>query len=154
MAEDLAAKFKASRGEDIKHDGLTVLPFVELPIEVDTDIALIWRSTDSPRMQGINIHMRNGTMEINNQKLKEAILWEDTCPTTCIIICRPKVIGSLMIYNAWRFREFSNSWLGNYGIVLTGLAPKSYRFECSEGPGAPDFQNLVFDITLTEHVPD
>ena len=154
MAEDLAAKFEASKGEPITFDGCTVLPFVKLPMEVDTDVMLNWRSTESPRIQGINIQMRNGTMEINDQALTKAILWEDTCPTSITFVCRPKRSGILMIYNAWRYKDISNSWLGNYGIVLTELSPNSHRFECSDGPGPPDFRNLVFDITLSEHVPD
>ena len=76
------------------------------------------------------------------------MLWMDTATPTIEVLCaRVDDDGELQISNRWRLDDGrEDEWLNNYGMVVDSDTDDSFVLRCSDGFGAPSFDDLVVRI--------
>lgn len=147
MVERLAERFIKADGAPIEVDGKLVHMMFELPpIRRSTELR-VQLKTDSERPQGLHMKARGGKLDINDQVADDVILWSDTAPGTVMAGMRPRSPSKPMavrVWNAWREPEGTiSAWTGDAGIVVEERAPGDVVLHCSDGVGAPTFDDLV-----------
>jgi hypothetical protein len=80
-----------------------------------------------------------------------AIYDEQSLPRFARHLLDPKR-DSLLVYNSYfKLRggeEFAESWTGNAGMIVTPISETVRRYECSDGNGAFDRTNLIFEVEI------
>lgn len=101
--------------------------------------------TNSKWKQGVVLSGINCEFVINGQRLKKAVLWEDTFPDTSDLT----LAGSnpvLLVYNVW---DTGNGTM-QYGHNGAGMEVEDerniYSFNCNDGYPDYDMGNLLFEI--------
>ncbi|TCV78213.1 hypothetical protein [Sulfurirhabdus autotrophica] len=148
MNPTLAERFIAENGAAVVVDGVTVVNMYRRPVKHEQKIALHVLSAVQQPIQGLRIKLSEGTIRINNQDLKEVVVWLDTAPPDLEFLCNPKNGSSseLRVWNCWRDSNgVMQAWLGNAGIVAEETA-KSVTLRCSTGTGVFDPSQLRVEL--------
>jgi hypothetical protein len=151
MSERLADRFKAARGAPIEVDGELVemmheLSSIETPTELRVEMV-----TSSSRPQGLRLKARDGDIALDEQVLDDVVLWSDTAPPLVIAELRPSTdkAMSLRVWNVWRDDAGTmQAWIGDAGLVAGDERSGTLTLRCSDGFDAPDFADLLVDLTL------
>lgn len=60
--------------------------------------------------------------------------------------------GPVLIYNSYLVerggQKFRESWTGNAGMIVTALSSNVRRYECSDGNGPFNRNNLIFEVEI------
>jgi len=148
MNQDLASLFAEQQTNQIDWNG-PLFSLYELPVHADAlTIRFVSARADPP--QGVRLKIRGGSGEVNSTVGSDIILWQDKAPeeVTVKLSWNGKAPRSLRIWNAWRINDVTQAWLGNAGMRVSVISSQSFRLECSDGEGEPDFEDLVAEVTL------
>ena len=121
-------------------------------------VKVIWVSANSPRTQGLGLRLRRrgiqgargraGLLRVDDIEAPAIMLWMDTATPTVEVLCGPvDDDGELQISNRWRLDDGrEDEWLNNYGMVIDSDTDDTFVLRCSDGFGAPSFDDLVVRI--------
>jgi len=155
-------RFTATNFAPVEYDGLLVHPMLRLKVAVQDRLQLQWVSAHSPRVQGLSLRLRRpgvpgakgrgGLLRADDAEVPTIVLWMDTAPVSVEVRCVQVTDGAeLQVSNRWRMDDGTeHEWLNNFGIVIESRGPTSYLLRCSDGYGAPSFEDLIVRV---EHIP-
>jgi len=112
-------------------------------------VTLAFESTNSPWRQGVWLASR-GELGIAGTASPQFVLWSDTSPDYVEIEVRT-TDGLLRIYNVWdsgRHLGPFESQSATSGMVLEAMPDGSRRYSCNDIGTDPDFQKLVFRLSI------
>lgn len=107
-------------------------------------------ATDEPA-QSLNLSFTgDGIFEVAGEELSDIALFTDTSPAVVDITCRLRhARDELHVWNGWRGTHDANhAWIGNSGMVVEAPTDGPVTLACSDGHGAPSFDDLVVRIAL------
>jgi len=148
MSKTLAERFIAQDGAPLEVNGQTVVNIYRRVVCEGQKISVRARTTMTVPSQGIRMKLSNGVIRINDQNLKEVVIWIDTAPEVFEFSCHPKTGPSseLKVWNCWRDAYgIVQAWVGNAGMVVEE-ADDRVTLECSTG--TREFDPSQLEITL------
>ncbi|HEX8081373.1 MAG TPA: hypothetical protein VF557_14275 [Jatrophihabitans sp.] len=156
MTETLADRFQAEQSRVITWDGLQVHSMYEVgPLSGGAELLVRFVSVGSglPE-QGIRLKVLQGHAVINDERLSDIVLWAASAPD--VIRAEIEAAGrkpvTVRVWNCWRdSRGTIQAWIGNSGILVESSSDGRVRLECSVGEGEVSFDDLVVDLSLSEH---
>jgi len=130
----LAERFMANDGKAVDVDGRVVINMYRRRVALGQRILIGTSSTINSPVQGFKVKLTDGVVRINDQALKEAVIWLDSAPPEFFITCEPKKPESeLRIWNCWRAENgVTQAWIGNAGIVAEETNDQVF-LHCSTG---------------------
>ncbi|WP_433161678.1 hypothetical protein [Kribbella sp. CA-247076] len=148
----LEGLFKASAGKPVEFNGSTVYLAYGLKLGArQVDVGLRVKSDGREPVQGICVEIDDGQLELNGAMNAGMVLWMDVAPPEMNIRAGGASDSILRVWNCWRGKFGQrDAWIGNAGMLVDAQADGIYRFRCSDGPGAPDFTALEFELRLSE----
>ena|ERR1700737_290190 len=146
MQPTLAELFRRSRGAPIEIQGRTVHALFEHRLGGPEVVRVELRS-NRPRPEGVCFKIVKGNLVINEQRLREAVLWTDTAPGSVRILCQPKGTGAVLkVWNTWKDDQGTqHAWIGNAGMLVENT-PDGVILRCSDGIGDIDFDDLIVSL--------
>jgi hypothetical protein len=147
----LADRFAQSLGQPQEVDGMIVQNMFRRDI-VDGQVVHVRRRRASGRLvQGLRLKVEKGTVRVNGQEVKDAVLWADSAPDEVELICHTGKRSNceLRVWNCWRDEGgIMQAWIGNAGIVVreTGDA---VEILCSDGTHQFDPSDLEVELRFT-----
>src|SRR6185437_635144 len=103
MKPTLAERFARDRGAPQEVDGLVVHNIYRRKVGDREHIRIRRLRAVSVPPQGLRVKVDRGSLLINKQELKEAVLWAETAPEEVEATCRLRgAAGELMIWNCWQ----------------------------------------------------
>lgn len=147
---DLSSTFAAQQSNVIEWNGMTLYGLYEFD-SVPEQVRLEFLGSKSQPVQGLQLRVRGGVLEIDGVEATDFVLWTDTAPQSVAVAVRPTGRGkpTLKLWNIWRGGlGVTQAWLGNAAIQVEGSAdPTHVVLRCSDGEGEPDFDDLVVGVT-------
>ncbi|MCG1021456.1 hypothetical protein [Sutcliffiella horikoshii] len=147
----LGEMFIKNKGEALNINGSQVVMSKRFEVKLGQDIKIEFISCRNEYRQGIELSLdkRKGYIEINSQRIKSPVFWQDSAPSSFIIKCFPhNQVGQLNLWNIWDFDGGVEAWVGNAGIIVEQEDDNNFLFRCSNGIGDIDFNDLVFRLTV------
>ncbi len=141
----LSEKFQRTMGKPVEIEGRNAYPIYVLELEKEKQVIVKWVSTNSKLKQGIQIKIDKGILEVNDDKLSNIILWEDSSPDVVQLRCIPKKNSKLKVWNVWEVDGVTQAWVGNAGMDISESG-HLVRLGCSDGAGNVNFQNAVIEL--------
>lgn len=143
---DLSKLFAEQQVSEIDWNG-ALFSLYELPSDVSR-LRVQFRARASELRQGIRLKIRGGEMEANGVLASDLVLWQDASPDVLDVQVRWKTTGmrSLRVWNCWEVNGVMHAWLGNAGMRVELVSPRSLILKCSDGHGEPSFDDLVVGI--------
>lgn len=119
-----------------------------MKIEQGQNLVLRFISTNSKHRQGVRIAIDagNGYIEVNEYKLNEIYLWEDTAPKEVKMKCFSDE-GLVSIYNVWYTERGSRSLSYKCGMIIEKNGNK-IKYRCNDFGDNTNFDKLVFEIEI------
>jgi len=148
---NLAEQFEASGGDHLMVGDQRVVQLFKTPVQDGERLRIEFLSSTDERAQSLNLSFAgDGTFEIVGERLSDVALFTDTAPPVVDITCHlRKATDELHVWNGWRGTHDANhAWLGNSGMVVEAPADGPVTLACSDGHGAPSFDDLVVRIAL------
>jgi len=144
---DLSKIFAEQQASEIEWNG-ALFSLYELPSDVSR-LRVQFRARASDLRQGIRLKIRGGEMEANGVFAPDLVLWQDASPEVLDVQVRWHAKGarSLRVWNCWEVNGVAHAWLGNSGMRVERVSPRSLILRCSDGRGEPDFDDLVVGIS-------
>jgi hypothetical protein len=138
---NLAERFIAEQGAPQFLEGQRVVQILRLPCKPRDRFVLSMTTPTEQAGQGVQLAVQKGSLRINKQDLVRPVLWEASSPKRVELTV---LKGSeLRIWNCWRGPQGQTmAWIGNAGIVVREDVGR-WRLECSQGPGLPQFDDLL-----------
>ena len=147
---DLSATFAEQQSNVIEWNGMTLHGLFEFD-NVPDQFRLEFLGSKPLPVQGVQLRIRGGKLEIDGVEATDFVLWTDTAPSSVAVTVRPTGRGktTLKLWNVWRGGlDVTQAWLGNAAIHVEGSAdPTHVVLRCSDGEGEPDFEDLVVGVT-------
>lgn len=148
---DLSAAFAEQQSNVIDWNGKTLHGLFEFG-SVPDHLCLEFISSKPRPVQGVQLRIRGGRLEIDGEQATDFVLWADTAPPSVSVTVRPTGRGkmALKLWNVWRGGlDVTQAWLGNAAIQVEGCAdPTHVVLMCSDGEGEPNFGDLVVGVTF------
>lgn len=109
----------AAKGAALTVNGCTVVNMYRRPVEADQSVTVYAQAAIESPVQGLRIKLVDGVIRINEQFLKDVVIWFDTAPPNFEFSCHPKKqTTELRVWNCWRDSSgVSQAWIGNAGMI-------------------------------------
>ncbi len=148
MMNDLSSLFAEQQTNLIDWDG-PLYSLYELPRDA-SELDVRFLSAKSQPPQGLRLKVRGGTFEVESTTANDLVLWQNTSPDEVHVRIRwnSKGLRSLRVWNAWQMRDVTQAWLGNAGMRVSADDGGVFHFRCSDGEGAPAFDDLVAEVRV------
>lgn len=147
---DLSTTFAEQQSNVIEWNSMTLYGLYEFD-SVPDQVRLEFLSSKPLPVQGVQLRIRGGVLEIDGVEATDFVLWTDSAPSSVAVAVRPTGRGkpTLKLWNIWRGGlGVTQAWLGNAAIQVEGSAdPARVVLRCSDGEGEPDFDDLVMGVT-------
>jgi hypothetical protein len=153
----LIDRFVREQSNEIEYDGQRVhSAYVLREVPDGATIRILRLASRLEPVQGIQVHSKQGSLVAAHQAARHLIFWADTAPEVVEVQVVAKPRGArvdVYLRNSWRAR-FGGvcSSLGNAGIVVEQGDQSQVILRCSDGEGAPVFDDLV--VAVEVHQPD
>jgi hypothetical protein len=146
MEPTLGERFRRSSSAQLEVNGRTVHALFERRLGGPEVVRLELRSS-RPRPEGVCLKIVGGNLLINEQRLREAVLWTETAPGCVRIVCQPKETGAVLkVWNTWKDEQGTqHAWIGNAGMLAESTAD-GVILRCSDGIGDVDFEDLIVSL--------
>ncbi|MFI8974116.1 hypothetical protein ACIGO9_14605 [Nocardia asteroides] len=104
---------------------------------------------------GLGLTVQGGYVHLNGKSLQGVDIWYDALADGVDIVVTADAPEALFTLTpVWvAGTQAQQSWTGNYGMVIDLLPGSTSTLWCSTGPGTPDFNELVVELT-TAPAPD
>jgi len=138
-----------SRGAPIPFGGQQVHSIYRFEVVTRAAVRVTFVRADPSVREALRFKIEGGDFVVRGQVLKDVVLWSDTAPRDSDIDVLPTGSGCLVkVWNAWADENcIMQAWIGNGGMVIEEHAGW-VRLRCSDGVGAPDFNDLVVDLAV------
>jgi hypothetical protein len=151
MTKPISDLFGEAQSACVEWEGGPLYGVYELEAPDAFDVEFL--SFASKPVQGLNLTVYDGLLEIEGVEGRTMLLWHDTAPPVVPVIVKPakgkKTI--LKIWNVWRGKvggvDVTQAWLGNAGMRIDQVA-NQLTLHCSDGEGPVDFGDLQVRVTL------
>jgi hypothetical protein len=143
---DLSERFMETDAKSIDVDGRTVVQLYEREVTAGATIDVEFLRTAVDRVQGLNLSLTDGTLEVNQERIRDVVLYTDTAPRHVRLICHTEGPVTAQVWNSWRAEsgeDRDDAWIGEAGIVVDDQGPQGVLLRCSDGIGPLDFGDLV-----------
>jgi hypothetical protein len=147
--KNLSERFAESKGLPILHEGAEVHAIFRRELTGPASIKLWFRSVPKRAPQGLCFSLDSGELVLDGEKTKLKMrVWQDMAPPEIQIECLPKgKRATLRIWNIWRnANDVTDAWIGNAGMIIE--SNDVIHLRCSDGVGAPSFDDLVADLLI------
>jgi hypothetical protein len=148
---DLSAIFAEQQSNVIEWNGIPVHGLYEFA-RVPGQLSLEFLSSKPLPVQGVQLRIRGGLLEIDGVETTDFVLWTDTAPRAVTVAVRRTGRGktTLKLWNVWRGGlDVTQAWLGNAAMRVEACPdPRQVVLKCSDGEGEPDFDDLVVAVTV------
>lgn len=148
MIQTLAERFAIAKGAPLNVDGEVVVNMYRRTVNDGQKVAVrVLKRIEHP-VQGLRIKLSEGTIRVNEQDLKEAVIWLDTAPHEFELLCNTKkgATSELRVWNCWQDANgVTQAWIGNAGIVADETDSRVV-LKCSSGTGAFDPRHLEAEL--------
>jgi len=148
-----AELFDAAQGTSIRYQGRELHATYDVAVSQGQTITLRFlRSTHRP-VQGVGIACHNCQIAIGETEAKNIALWTDTAPADVVLtITKAKSGARVTFVNQWRDEKFGSTMyrLNNAAMEILPGPNGLLDFRCSDGWGAADFNDLIFQLQLGE----
>ena len=143
----LGEQFVDSRGGPISYRGLTVHSIHEIAIAGRTTLAVRFIHSTKHVLQGLRLAVDGGTLLVNDQPLRELVLWENTAPRNVRIQVTPAHARCIVkMWNVWQDEAGAmQAWIGDCGMVVEPTS-SGVRLKCSDGADGAAFDDLVVQV--------
>lgn len=126
--------------------GREVLLIEALPLRPSQLVRLVFERVGSSRRQGVWV-ATDGVLRVGNVAAPQFVIWADTSPPEVEILCE-QCDGSLRFYNVWDSGRGRDSQSYSSGMAVEPLPDGSTRYWCSDFGLPPDFERLIFTISI------
>jgi hypothetical protein len=144
---ELAKLFQQSLGAPINVDGRELYAVLNKKSEGLKAIQIRRISSSTIPVPGLCLQGNGVQFLVNNQILKDVVLWTDTSPDFVKVnIVSGKKNGEIKIWNCWRDSlGVTQAWLGNAAM---NVEEKSgvLKVSCNSGPNELKFMDLIFEL--------
>ena len=143
----LAEQFMAAKGAALNVHGCTAVNMYRRPVDEDQKVTVCAQVAMESPVQGLRIKLVDGVIRINEQLLKEVVIWFDTAPLDFEFSCHPrKQTAELRVWNCWRDSNgVAQSWVGNAGLIAEEN-DSDVMLRCSTG--VADFEPHQLTVNL------
>jgi len=147
MAEkSLSERLAESKGQPIEYEGRAVHASYHREVHSGDVLFVRFIKSAGEARQGLSISLKKGALRVNEQSLRDVVLWKDTAPELVEIVCQtPKQGAVLSVWNAWDRSGILQAWLRNAGMLVEEQ-DDAVILRCSDGVGPPDFGDLVVEL--------
>lgn len=146
----LADRFRAARATRISVAGQYVYSVYAMPVVGASVLNVRRRHVTPDRPQALRMAAAVDLVA-NGHRSRDLVLRSATLPSRADIIVEADDPTIVYLWNTWTIEQTEHAWLGNAGLLvetdLTGINPV-VRVRCSDGVGAPDFDDLRLDIEI------
>lgn len=153
MVKTLADHFAETRGAAIQYLGRQLHKSLELAVRTGDSLELRFvRSTESP-VQGVGLKCKHCRVGIAGTAAANVALWRDTAPDCVTVnVLNAKNAAQVVLFNQWRDEKHGSTMyhLNNAAIEILKQADGSLLLRCSDGWGAPNFEDLVLEVRVSE----
>jgi hypothetical protein len=143
---DLSERFMDTDAKSIEVDGRSVVQMYEREATDGTTVDVEFLRTAGDRVQGLNLSLTDGVLEVNEQRIRDVVLYTDTAPRHVRLLCRSGGPATLQVWNSWRAQsgeDRNDAWIGEAGIAVDDQGSEEALLRCSDGIGPLDFDDLV-----------
>jgi hypothetical protein len=128
--------------------GREVVKLEAIPIVAGQRVRFEIESATSPWRQGVRF-ATHGVLIVNTTEGPQLDLWMDTAPAIVEMACA-STDGLLRFHNIWQSgrRPGVESLSHTSGMLVDALADGSRRYSCNDIGLQPDFQKLVFRVSV------
>jgi hypothetical protein len=143
---DLSERFMDTDAKSIDVDGRAVVQMYEREVPDGTTVDVEFMRTAGDRVQGLNLSLTDGVLEVNQERIRDVVLYTDTAPRRVPLICRTGGPVTLQVWNSWRAEsgeDRDDAWIGEAGIAVDDQGSEDVLLRCSDGIGPLDFDDLV-----------
>lgn len=144
----LGEQFADSRGGPISYRGVTVHAIHEIAIAGRATLAVRFVRFSEQVRQGLRLAVDGGTLLVNDQSLREVVLWADTAPRNVRVqVTSTGARCVVKIWNVWQDETGAmQAWIGDCGMVVEPTSLGAV-LKCSDGLGGPTFTDLIAEVT-------
>jgi hypothetical protein len=145
--------FMKSRGKPIEYKGRTIIMVDHFPVQSAQRLQLTLEQCNGEWRQGVSLRIRDGgEMVVNDQRMKQCILWYDSAPHV-IEIAIAGDVPALEIKNIWDTGDgVVHSWHHGAAMIVQSL-PNGRRYFCNDGLPDENFDDIVFLFERLSGVP-
>ena len=143
---DLSERFMETDAKSIDVDGRPVVQMYEREVTDGTTVDVEFERTAGDRVQGLNLSLTDGVLEVNEERIRDVVLYTDTAPRHVPLICHTEGPVTAQVWNSWRAEsgeDRDDAWIGEAGIAVDDQGSEEVRLRCSDGIGPLDFDDLV-----------
>lgn len=143
----LAEQFIAAKGASLDIGGNAVVNIYRRTVRMDQRVHVTARPPMDVPVQGLRIKLVDGIIRINEQDLREVVVWFDTAPLDFEFSCCPtKKVAELRVWNCWRdSNDVTQAWIGNAGMIADEK-DSEVMLLCSTGIADFDPQQLTVGL--------
>lgn len=146
----LAELFAASPGVPIKFGRLEVHPIYVKAVTSPTSLRIRFVAANPAVRQAVRVSVTGGSLRVDGEVGTDFVLWADTAPRVVNLQVDPtRPRATVKFWNAWEAEDGTmDAWLRDCGMVIES-GKRGVTLRCSDGVGAPDFDDLVLEIEET-----
>jgi hypothetical protein len=136
-------------------DGKPAIKIEALSVPEVSILRLAFEGVNSEWRQGVFL-ATDGVLTIDGIGASRLVIWADSAPAELEIDVSSKN-GSVIIYNVWdsgRGRGPFESQSATSGMLVDKLENGVLRFSCTDIGIVPDFNKLVFRVSIESGMPD
>ena len=164
MTRSLMDRFAASGFKPIEVDGSVVHPMYRTQVREGDTVRVTWLDAQSPRPQGLTLRLRvpgrtgrrgeGGLLRVESVDAPTIVLWTESAPPVVEAECVTLQPGAeLQVSNRWRLPDGrEDEWLNNYGMKIEAAEGDAVVLHCSDGYGAPAFDDLTVRVDVLRPV--
>lgn len=152
----LQEQFLASKGQPIQCDGNVIIQMDVVSIPEHANVKVSFLGASYFAGNGVAIKARGGRIYLSDGSYAETVCIWDTPEHSRSVI--HKVFApnrELRVWNVYRIEHSSgaiteDSWTGNAGMIVEQQSGQIRRYRCSNGIGARNFADLMFEVVWTD----
>ncbi|MBF6328221.1 tetratricopeptide repeat protein [Nocardia transvalensis] len=135
--------------------GTAVYPMYCEPLGPDPTVVALWLRAAAPPEGllglGVGLSVLGGHVALQGRRLRGVDVWTDAMADGIELeVCAAGPDASFTLTPVWMdMRGTTESWTGNYGVVIERTPEGKPLLRCSTGVGPPDFGELVVEMTVT-----
>lgn len=147
---ELAKLFQQSLGAPINIEGQELYAVLNKKSEGVKTIQIRRISSSTVPVPGLCLQGKGVQFLVNNQTLKDVVLWADTSPDIVKIdVVYSKKQGEIKIWNCWRDKSgITQAWLGNAAMKVEEKSDV-LKVVCNSGPNELEFKDLILELEFS-----
>jgi hypothetical protein len=146
--DSFASRFRQAWGTRIRWDGRTVHRVVPRPVVGPSRIVIHRVATRPDREQVLHLSVSRGRFRLGRRAGRTLRLRAGAAPPRLELAVDGDVPALVRVWNGWVDEGIERMWSGNAGILVE-RSGAGWLLQCSDGPGPPDFSDLVVLLQLT-----